>query len=98
MGNLEKPLTLALGLLFIIGLFIVNCNCGEGTTCTINDSFNISSSDINADAMTKEIKADIKKDDITLEVDNIVDTILEEAEGNADAEIEVSDGLSNGGE
>ena len=51
MGNLEKPLTLGLALLFIIALLVVNCQCSDGTTWTLNNAFNISASDINESAL-----------------------------------------------
>ena len=53
MGNLEKPLTLALAILFIVGLIIMNCECGEGKACSINGSFNFSNAGVNADAVSE---------------------------------------------
>ena len=45
MGNLEKPLTWVLGVAFVGYLFIVNCECGEETTCPLNNGFNITNAD-----------------------------------------------------
>jgi hypothetical protein len=55
MGNLEKPLTWGLGILFVLGLFIVNCECSDGTTCPLNKAFNISTSGINEDALKVDV-------------------------------------------
>ena len=41
MGNLEKPLTWVLGIVFVGYLFVANCECGEGNTCPLNNGFNI---------------------------------------------------------
>ena len=41
MGNLEKPLTWGLAIVLLGYLFIANCKCGEGTTCLLNNGFNM---------------------------------------------------------
>ena len=79
MGNLEKPLTWGLGILFVLGLFIVNCECSDGTTCTSNKASYISTSDINADAL----KVDVGET-ITKEVDAAEEEVLVEEEETAD--------------
>ena len=58
MGNLEKPLTLGLAILFIVGLIIMNCECGEGKACSINGSFNINTYGVNTDTDCK-VKEDV---------------------------------------
>ena len=68
MGNLERPLTWGLGLVFIVALFIVNCKCGDSTTCTFNNAFNISSAEVNADALG--VDAPEKVAEIAVEVAN----------------------------
>ena len=41
MGNLEKPVTWGLVILFLGYLFVANCKCGEDVTCKLNNGFNI---------------------------------------------------------
>ena len=79
MGNLEKPLTWGLGVLFVLGLFIVNCECGDGTTCPLNKAFNITTSGINADAL----KVDVPET-ITEEVEAAGEEVPTEEEATAD--------------
>ena len=79
MGNLEKPLTWGLGILFVLGLFIVNCECSDGTTCPLNKAFNISTSSINGDAL----KVDVAET-ITEEVEAAEEEVPEEAETTVD--------------
>ena len=45
MGNLEKPLTWVLGIVFVGYLFVANCECGEGSACPLNNGFNITNAD-----------------------------------------------------
>ena len=79
MGNLEKPLTWGLGILFVLGLFILNCECSDGTTCPINKTFNISTSSINGDAL----KVDVAET-ITEEVEAAEEEVPEEVETTVD--------------
>ena len=79
MGNLEKPLTWGLGILFVLGLFIVNCECSDGTTCPLNKAFNITTSGINADAL----KVDVPET-ITEEVEAAEEEAPTEEEATAD--------------
>jgi len=44
MGNLEKPLTWGLVIVLLGYLFIVNCECGEESSCPLNNGFNITNS------------------------------------------------------
>jgi len=46
MGNLEKPLTWGLAIVFIGYLFIANCKCGEENTWSLNDGFNFSNAEV----------------------------------------------------
>ena len=72
MGNLERPLTWGLGLLFILGLFIVNSECGDGTTCPLNNAFTISSSGVNADALeadVTEVTVEVIVEDTTMVIE-----------------------------
>ena len=78
MGNLEKPLTWGLAIVLLGYLFIANCECGEGTTCPINNGFNMG---YESDAKSEEdISIDIKVEDENIDVDSIVDAVLEEIE------------------
>lgn len=88
MGKFEKPLTLILGLVFIIGLFIINCTCIEDENCNANGSFDFNRSNPNSSA--KEITIEIKSNDVNLNVDSIIDTILEGAASDIDTAIEIS--------
>ena len=88
MGKFEKPLTLILGLIFIIGLFTVNCTCIEDENCNTDNSFNFNRS--NPNTINKEINIEIKSNDVNLNVDSIIDTILEGAESNIDTAIEIA--------
>ena len=45
MGNLERPLTIVLGLLFIIGIFATNINNKKKSNCT--NSYSITSETLN---------------------------------------------------
>jgi hypothetical protein len=81
MGNLERPLTWGLGLLFILGLFIVNCECGDDTTCPLNNAFNITNSGVNADALEVDVPETVTE--VTVEV------IVED--GDTTVAIETSD-------
>ena len=45
MENLKTPLTWVLGIVFVGYLFVANCECGEGSTCPLNNGFNITNAD-----------------------------------------------------
>ena len=78
MQNLEKPLTWGLAIVLLGYLFIINCECGEETTCTLNNGFNIG---YESDAKSEEdINIDIKVEDESIDVDSIVNAVLEEIE------------------
>ena len=80
MGNLEKPLTWGLAIVLLGYLFIANCECGEGTTCSLNNGFNMGyESNLKSE---KDISIDIKVKDESIDVDSIVDAVLEEIELN----------------
>jgi hypothetical protein len=89
MGNLEKPLTWVLGIVFVGYLFIANCECGEGSTCPLNNGFNINNTDINADVL--KVDAPENVEEVTVEA-IIIDsdtTIVEETNiDSSEAEIE----------
>lgn len=91
MGNLEKPLTLAFAILFIVGLIIVNCECGEGQPCSINGSFNFSKADINECAVS-EIEAEIITGDEALDLNSVIDTLVRgiQLEDDVDTTVEIS--------
>ena len=86
MGNLEKPLTLAFAILFIVGLIIMNCECGEGQPCSINGSFNFSKAGIN-ECVVSEIEAEIITGDEALNLNSVIDTV---PEGDVDTVVEIS--------
>ena len=67
MGNLEKPLTWVLGIAFVGYLFIINCECGEGTTCPLNNGFNISNTDLNGDVLKVDAPETVEEDEDDVE-------------------------------
>jgi hypothetical protein len=79
MGNLEKPLTWGLAIVLLGYLFIANCECGEGTTCQLNNGFNIG---YESDAKTEEEGSVtiIWGEDKNINVDSVVGAVLEEIE------------------
>ena len=84
MGNLEKPLTWGLAIVLLGYLFIANCECGEGTTCQLNNGFNMG---YESDAKSeKEISVTIFGEDKSINVDSIVDAVLEEIELNTETD------------
>ena len=84
MGNLEKPLTWGLAIVLLGYLFIANCECGEDTTCTLNNGFNMGyESDVKSE---ENISIDIKVGNKSIDVDSIVDAVLEEIELDAKPE------------
>ncbi|MBT5750134.1 MAG: hypothetical protein HOI39_03305 [Flavobacteriales bacterium] len=91
MGNLEKPLTWGLVIVLLGYLFVINCECGEENTCTLNNGFNIGIED-DAIEVKKKIRVEIQVEDENLDVDSIVDTVLEdiEMEGDVDTLIEIN--------
>ena len=80
MGNLEKPLTWGLAIVLLGYLFVSNWKCGEDTTCSLNNGFNIESE--------SEIKIEeeegsatiILEEDKSINVDSMVGAVLEEIE------------------
>ena len=67
MGNLEKPLTWGLVIIFIGYLFIVNCKCDEESASSLNDGFNFSNAEV--------LKVDVPE---TIEEDAVVEAVEEE--------------------
>ena len=51
MEKFKTPLTWVLGIVCVGYLFIANCECGEESTCPLNNGFNISNTDINVDVL-----------------------------------------------
>ena len=89
MGNLEKPLTWGLGILFVLGLFIVNCECGDGTTCPINKAFNITTSGINADALKVDVPETVEEVEVEATISDtivITETNIDSAEVKTEEE------------
>lgn len=84
MGNLEKPLTWGLAIVLLGYLFIANSECGEGTTCPINNGFNMG---YESDTRSEEnISIDIKMEDENIDVDSIIDPVIEEIELDTETE------------
>ena len=86
MGNLERPLTWGLAIVLMGYLFIANCECGEGTICPVNYAFNISSSDINANAL----EVDVPETEVTVEV-TVEETAvaIETSDDGTDVSVEI---------
>ena len=62
MGNLEKPLTWGLAIIFVGYLFIVNCKCEEENACVLNNGFNISNTSLNGDVLKADATETVDKD------------------------------------
>ena len=77
MGNIEKPLTWGLVIVLLGYLFVANCECGENSTCTLNNGFNIGFEDEVVEVET-EVKVEIQGLDESIDVASIVDIVLEE--------------------
>ena len=86
MGNLEKPLTWVLGIVFVGYLFIANCECGEESVCSLNNGFNITNADLNNgfNISNPDINGDVLKVDAPETVED-----LQELLGLTDSEIEM---------
>ena len=67
MRNLEKPLTWGLVIVLLGYLFIANCECGEGSTCPLNNGFNISNTDINGDVLKVDAPETVEEDEDDVE-------------------------------
>jgi hypothetical protein len=66
MGKFEKPLTWGLVILLLGYLFVANCECGEGSTCPLNNEVNIESQEtdvLNNDAEAGTVVVRVTKDD-----------------------------------
>jgi hypothetical protein len=92
MGNIEKPLTWVLVIVLLGYLFVVNCECGEESSCQLNNGFNIGFED-DATEIKKEIRVEIQVEDDSLNVDSIIDAVLEDIdmEGDVDTLIELEE-------
>ncbi|MFQ3332729.1 MAG: hypothetical protein ACI84S_000891 [Thalassomonas sp.] len=62
MGNLEKPLTWGLTILLLGYLFVANCKCGEESTCSLNNGFNISNAGLNGDVLKVDVPETIEEE------------------------------------
>ena len=91
MGNLEKPLTWVLGIVFVGYLFIANCECGEGSTCPLNNGFNISNTDINVDVLKVDATENVEEVKVEASIIDSDTTIVEETNtDSSEAEIEAT--------
>ena len=91
MGNLEKPLTWVLGIVFVGYLFIANCECGEGSTCPLNNGFNISNTDINVDVLKVDATENVEEVKVEAIIIDSATTIVEETNtDSSEAEIEAT--------
>ena len=74
MENIEKPLTWGLVILLLGYLFVANCECGEGSTCPLNNEVNIESQEtdvLDNDAEAGTVVVRVKKDD-----GNTIDSVI----------------------
>ena len=89
MGNLEKPLTWGLVIVFIGYLFAANCECGEESTCSLNNEFNFSDTEvltIDVPENVEEVAVEATINDTTIVVETNIDS--EEVEIDTEVEIE----------
>ena len=91
MGNLEKPLTWGLVIVFVGYLFIANCECGEGSACPLNNGFNISNTDINVDVLKVDATENVEEVKVEAIIIDSDTTIVEETNtDSSEAEIEAT--------
>jgi len=96
MGNLEKPLTWGLVIVFVGYLFIANCECGEGSTWSLNNGFNISNTGINVDVLKVDAPENVKEVKVEASIIDSDTTIVEEtnidsSEAEIEAEVEIEE-------
>ena len=96
MGNLEKPLTWVLGIVFVGYLFIANCECGEGSACPLNNGFNISNTDINVDVLkvdSPENVEEVKVEAIIIDSHTTIvqETNIDSSEAETEAKVEIEE-------
>ena len=96
MGNLEKPLTWGLVIVFVGYLFIANCECGEGSPCPLNNGFNISNTDINVDVLkvdAPETVEEVKVEAIIIDSDTtiVAETNIDSSEAEIEAKVEIEE-------
>ena len=94
MGNLEKPLTWGLVIVFVGYLFVANCECGEESTCLLNNGFNISNTDINVDVLkvdAPETVEEVKVEAIIIDSDTtiVAETNIDSSEAEIEEENEI---------
>ena len=88
MGNLERPLTWGLAIVLMGYLFIANCECGEGTICPVNSAFNISSSDINANALEVDVPETVTEVTVEVTVEDAA-VAIETSDDGTDVSVEI---------
>ena len=89
MGNLEKPLTWGLTILLLGYLFVANCKCGEESTCSLNNEFNISNTEalqINTPETIEEVEVETISDATVVSKTNI-----DSAKAETEAEVEIGE-------
>ena len=89
MGNLEKPLTWVLGIVFVGYLFVANCECGEGTTCPLNNGFNISNTDLNADVLKVDAPETVEEVEVETIIIDSGTTVVTETEMTGEERIRI---------
>ena len=94
MGNLEKPLTWGLVIVFVGYLFIANCECGEGSTCPLNNGFNISNTDINVDVLKVDAPETVEEVEVEATISDttiVAETNIDSAEVEIEADVEIEE-------
>ena len=90
MGKLETPLTWVLAIGFVGYLFIANCECGENSTCSLNNGFNFESpakNDAVLDLQAPEVEeTNDSIDTIVVEANIDSSEVIKNNEDNSDSE------------
>jgi len=92
MGNLEKPLTWGLVILFVGYLFMANCECGEGSTCALNNGFNISNTDINVNVLKVDVSENVEEVKVEATISDTTiaeETNIDSSEAEIEEEVEI---------